>query len=272
MNNVIIEKLQLLNEEFISQYLATSHETTKGTIDTSTEVRLLAKDNPKYDFKYFDLMTINVLMFRHRGVVCTLTPNMSELISRMAYDACLAMNIFPMDRQAKEFCEDLAFHRVPDEMLVYQFLLWIERYNENIYPVWFPYVMLLFAFTNTKQYINHPYRSRYIVGVINNFIVLKLSGEHEHEVRYDEFKMVQKTKQCLKCVLFDKRYVGVEFTGYMLDSLRLLAICYLSAIVYRGCTWPVFKLVGDEVLGQHLRQHQNIVNKHYNAHKATGVL
>lgn len=271
MNNGVIEQLHALNDLYLPRYLGTSHE-EDPILPPTCPIKSSSKEIPKYDVEYFDIACANALLYHHTQINYLMSPNMIEFISRLSYEGFRRLEVFSCDYATKEFCNALALHRLPPNMSLYNFLLWIERYESNIFPIWFPYAMLSFVLTQTKCCSHRPYRSRYLIGVINQFGTTKTVGaNHLHQLRYDTFGMVEKTKRLLRVINKDQRVQGIEYVEYMVDSLRQLSILYLAHLLKLECTWNALRLIGREVLGQTNIMHQKVVDKHYKEHALTGV-
>ena len=261
MNNEILNKIRVLNSEYMPRYLASSHILT--AVEPQSEfVRGLDTNNTtQYGNDYYDLMIANVLLHRHLNVKCTLTANMAELITRMGYEGLTKLGIFE-HRQAVEFCNALALHRVPKPSLMYQYITWIVRYEETVLPYWFYYTLLMFAFTDTKHYKNKPYRSRVYLGCIHSYGLTKFTdynADHKHDV----FNVRDKLNRVLSAIMRDEEYKEELDMGYVVDSIRVFSVIVFASLLSRSCEWPEFKQIGREVMCQRLMEHQRVVDTHY---------
>ena len=265
MNNAVLEQLHALNDLYIPLYLSTSHE--EDPILPTASIKTATKEEPKYGIEFFDVACTNALLYHHKDVVYLMSPNMIEFISRLSYEGFRRLGVFACDYSTMRFCNALALHKRPPGASMFNFLLWIERYSHNIFPIWFPYAMLSFVLTQTKRFPHRPYRSRYLLGVINNFGTTKVTGaNHAHQLRYDTFGMVDKTKRLVTLVNKNECLLKEDYVEYMIDSLRQLAIIYLSHVIKTECTYSAFRTVGREVIGQAAMLHQNVVDNHYKTH------
>lgn len=261
MNREIIAKLRSLNDEFMPRYLGTSHEPESVEPMSSFVIGLDENNKTKYGLDYYDLMIANILLHRHKEVKCTLSANMAELITRMGYEGLMRLNIFTHD-QAVEFCNALATHHVPRRELMWQYLIWIVRFDEVVLPYWFYYTLLMFAFTDTKHYKNKPYRSRVYIGCVHAFGLVPFTdynADHKHDV----FNVRDKLNRVITACLRDEEYKDDIDMGYLVDSIRVLSVIMFASLLNRSCTWDEFKQIGREVLCQRLAEHQNVVDKHY---------
>lgn len=262
MNETVITRLRSINDEYIPRFIGGAYEHTPQTA-LSTGQSL-----SKCGLEWYDLAAANILLHRHPDITYRLSANLAEMVSALAYEGCVKMKIFTTTGHAKAFCNALALHQLPEGMLVYDFLLWMESYKETNLPCWMPYVMLLFAFTDTDRFPHHPYRSRNLVGAIQNWGITKTSHVHLHELNFDEFRMKTKLQRLIATITKDARYATHAYQGYAVDSIRILATAFLaiSTIIDKAVMWPQFTVISREVLSHILREQQSIVDEHYKQH------
>lgn len=263
MNNKSLNKYESLCTKYIEEYLASSH-LQDTPVSPSSSIPSLDKNNvPVYGLDYFDLMMVYVVLSHHNDCTLDIDVNYAELISRLAYDGLRHLGIFT-DAQAKEFCNDLAVHRIPKRTFVYQYLMWILRYPHNVLPHWFYYTLLLFAFTRTKSCPHRPDRSRMVVGMLVNYSLSKFT-DYEADRTQDVFDIGNKLKRAIKACDKIQRYKTdyVGYVEYMIDTLRLISVATLSSMLKRSCKWEEFTRIGLEVASQMMIEHNKIVNDHY---------
>lgn len=264
MNNELITKLIQLNNEYIPNFLASSHE-KEYVVEPSSEIPALDENNvTKYGLDYYDLMLVNILTNQNYTIKCNLTANIAEIISRIAYEGLRHMHIFD-DKTAYEFCNDIALHRIPKRALMYQYLNFILRYKFNVLPYWFYYTLMLWAFIDTKTFPNTAYRSRMFVGIIHNCCLTKFTdykADHTHDVFDIKDKLVRLIHSCISDKRFEKDYEGC--IAYMVDSLRVFSVIVFSILISRSCEWNEFRALGNEVMTQRLLEHQKVIDISYN--------
>lgn len=263
MNNEIVSKIVSLNSDYIPRFLADSHE-HEEVVELSSTIPALDENNvTKYGLDYYDLMIANILLKRHKDVKCDLTANIAEITTRIAYEGLRHMEILN-DKAAYDLCNDIALHRIPKHSSIYQYLNFIVRYPHNVFPYWFYYTLLLWAFVDTKQFKHQLYRSRVYVGIIHGCCLTKFTdykADHTHDVFNIKEKLMRVITSCTRDKKFEEDYDG--YIAYMVDSLRIFSTIILSIIMSRSCTWPEFKLLGNEVMTQMLLEHQRVIDVSY---------
>ena len=266
----LIERLKEINASLIPPFYAIAEE-PDNNVKLSTASFIISKEPLKFDIKYFDLVAINILLANHNDVVYEPPCEIAELTCNLFYLANLRHNIYnPI--QTEVVYEALAFNDMPPNMLVYQFLNKVLQNPNKLGDIWFAYILLLWGFTLCEKTKNHPYRSRALVGFINRCYLTQNRKEHEHDLLCDNLKILESLKSYILLCTRDKRYQQTEYVAYMVDSLKLFVVVYLAAIIRRSCTWPEFSKLGDAVLCQKYRFHENIVKIHYEEHKKTGAI
>lgn len=264
MNKAIIDKVTLLNHQFIEQFLGSSHEHEEVVAPSSVIPSLDTNNISKYDFDYFDLMVANILLERHQDVRYTLSANLAEIITRMAYEGIRRMKIFA-DPVTYRFCNDIALHRIPRSAYIYQYLNFVLRYQYNVLPFWFYYTLLLWGFIETEKFNHTAYRSRMYVGFIHNCCSIKFS-DHRSDRCHDVLKVKEKMSRLILSCMKDPRFENDEqaLIAYIVDSLRIFSVIILSALMSRSCdSWPIFRALGNEVMTQRLIEHQSVIDASY---------
>ena len=263
MKQECIDKLKEYNNSYIARYLGISH--IPNTLDTSESQipHIDTRDKPICDLDYYDLMMINLLMYRHYTVECSFTANIAEIVATMAQEGLVKMNVMS-SYDAKEFCYALTHNRIPSYNLIYQYIAFLERYNHTVLPYWFYYTLMLWAFVESKHFNHTSSRSRYYVGVIHNYGLTPFT-DYQADRNHDVFDIREKIIRLVYMVFRDKKYEKDSDTMilHLIDSLRIFSIITFAALISRSCKWSIFKPIGGEVLHQRLVEHQLVVNEEY---------
>ena len=263
MREDCITKLKQLNDDLITKYLGTSH--VPNVIQPCDSPIPHVNDTvvPTCGVEYYDLMIVNLLMYRHYSVTCTLTANIAEIVANMAQEGLVRTNVMTLE-EATIFTTDIVHNRIPKRSLMWKYLSFIERYDHNVLPYWFYYTLLLWVFVDSKRFDNSPTLSRYFVGLIHCYGLTQFT-DHNADRNHDVFDVREKLLRLIYLIMKDERYEDNTETMilHLIDSLRVFGIITFSSILSRSCIWNIFKPIGAEVLHQRLVEHQSVVNMDY---------
>lgn len=268
MNKMIL-KLKEINNDLVSPYHVLRYEQ-----DDDPPVRKPLKIDtafPALGSQYFDLVAVNILLANNKDIVYRPPVEIVELACSLFRVGNRRCNIF-RDDQVSRVYNALAYNKVPDVMLVHQFLIQVTNYEYETADLWFSYMLLLFGLADVYKSKNHPYRSRRFVSYANKCYLTRDRKEHEHDLTCDNLRVLSGLKQLISECAKDKRYQNEEYILYMLDSIRIYVVIYLAALIRRSCTWKEFTPLGDLVLCQKVALHEGIVRTHHELHKRTGAV
>jgi len=267
----LIVRLKELDAELTPCYYALEYET--DVVDMKDKVPfVIAREFPKADVRYFDLVAIHILLANHNKILYDIPPEIVELTCTLFTMANRRCKVFAREEQAVRFYEDLAFGRVPADMLVYQFLNHIVKVKDPLADVWFSYILLIWAISPMTASETRPYRSRALVSFINRTYVTSNRNEHGHDLLCDNLRILDSLRGYITLCTNDTRYHGKDYIAYMVDSIRQLVVIYLAALLRRSCTWLEFCKLGGAVLVQKSRFHSSILKMHHDLHKETGAV
>lgn len=232
---------------------------------------VVSKEIPMLGLEYFDLVAINIILSEHKGLIYTPGFDIVDIASSMFHIGNRRWNMLT-EHQAIRFCESIAKGGTPSNMLVYQLLNQIKLVERFKGDVWLAYMMPLLGLVKVEPSETHPYRSRMLVSYMYRYMLTDNSKAHDHDIVVDRLGFLSMLKAYITTCTSDSRYQNDAYIVYMLDSLRMLVVVYLAALLRRSCTWNEFKPMASAVFTQKLQFHEGIVRMHKELHNLTGVV
>ena len=227
-----------------------------------------------YDTTYFDICVANILL-HCLDKSWELNANISEMITRIGYEAMRNSEILANDDERREFCNSIALNKYPRQELIHGYLLWFENHRNDRLDVWFYWTLVMWAFLDLPPYPHHAYRSRIMVGISAEYGLTEQALNHGKSDRlFDALTIGPKLHRLLHCAASDGTYRDTgRFTEYATDTLHEFSLLTLSALMSRDCKWTELKILGVKEWNVIRVKHQLVVDKHYLRHKnKKGVL
>ncbi len=217
---------------------------------------------------FFDVLSCNVVCVRDTSLNLKSDPEIMFMAGHLFLLGCLKERILD-ELSTRRLVDALIHGNVPHHSDVYQLLTYILRYEKPCTVNW-TYMMPLLALTETKWYVMHPYRSSFLIGVIQSLCTQLDKYDRRSIVCYDPLELSFKLRRAISCVTGDQRYEGKAYLGYSLDTLRHLATMYLCTVVNRATSFDVFKAQANRTLSSWLSLHKTVVNTHYERNSQRG--
>ena len=264
---VIRQAVENFNKTYLTQYLATSDE-PETVNEPSSSIPLLDKNNdPLYGEEFFDLMVVNLLLRECNPSKYPISSNIAELITRLGYEGLRHLSIMTNDIERREFCNKIALNQLPDRGQVWDYLLWIERYEHNALQMWFYYTLLLWVMLEDKHPYQYGYRSRILVGISMRYSLTQVSdynAERNHDVLRIQRSIVKLITACCKHEFYESEWQ--RMIPYLLSSLREFSILTLGTMISRSCAFDIFRPLGMVTKIRSEKFHQKVVDQFYNKH------
>ena len=274
--HLYIAELDKQKDAVISGYRGTSDDRTE-LVEPSASVPSLDKNNtPKYGNLYFDYVVCSLLLHELYPNDYEMSINLSEIVGRMAYDGLRYCDILTCDKSREDLCDDMMLNRVPPSGKVFDYMLWVMRYNKdhNALPVWFYHTLPLWILLDDKLNQQFAYRSKLLVNTIYAYGLVKitdLNAERTHDV-LDIGKYLRHI--LTRCVTheFNEDKDGSIFTLYILSTLREFSLVTLGTMIARKCAFDALQPLGAETRMTMMKRHQRIIEQEYKANKeSTGT-
>lgn len=264
---IMRQAVENFNKTYISEYLATSYEPETVNPPSSPIPLLDANNEPKYDERFFDLMCANLLLRECDPKKYPLTANTAELISRLGYEGLRHCGIMLNDCSRREFCNNIALNRMPNPMQVWDYLLWVERYDHNAAPMWFYYTLLLWVLLEDKHNKQYSYRSRMLITLSAEYALTPVRPDSER--RGDVLRVQKKLKRLITAgCKHDFELSGKDqLVPYLLSVLREFSIVTIASMVERTCAFEIFQPLGMVTRAGKERFHQKVVDQFYKTHR-----
>ena len=272
IDNSTIESINVANEMYIPEYLSNSFE-IEEIVNPSSSIPIMDVNNkPKYGIEFFDLIVSNLLLEEYDRSTYPISHNVAELASRLGYEGLRHCDILTCDMARKDFCLDAGYGRIPKDYHVYNYMLWINRYNHNALPIWFYYTLIPWLLIKVDFNEQFAYRSRLLVGIAYAYAYTKITdnnAEHCCDILRIQQHLLRLLKACCNHNFGDDRK---KFLLYILSTLKEFSLLTLSTMIGRCCSFPEFKIVGEELRRAITKKHQEVIDTSYNNKKVKGVV